>query len=193
MNYLEPKKLILIGASTGGPSHIQKILSSAPEKFCASIVIAQHMGSEYLPSFASRMNDECKLKVSLVRDALECKNGEVYICDQQTELTKNGSKYLFRVTKGDEDRYNPHIDYLFLSIKEYAKHLETLAIILTGIGEDGAKGISILCERGASCIAESEASSIVYGMPMRAKEMTDTIRVLHIDEIIKEVAEFGRC
>jgi len=102
LNYLEPKKLILIGASTGGPSHIQKILSSAPEKFCASIVIAQHMGSEYLPSFASRMNDECKLKVSLVRDALECKNGEVYICDQQTELTKNGSKYLFRVTKGDE-------------------------------------------------------------------------------------------
>ena len=87
--------------------------------------------------------------------------------------------------------YNPNVDTLFLSAVPFAKEAEILAVLLTGIGNDGALGLSELQKIGARCLAESEKSAIVYGMPKRAVEINPLITSMHLDDIITTIKTFG--
>ncbi len=184
-------KLILIGASTGGPGHIQKIVASLNFDFNASIVIAQHMGDEYLQSFAKLLNEKCKLPVFLVEDGMCIKPSCVYICSRVCTLSMHTDEISFSKKRSEKPGFNPDINTLFNSASNFVKNAEMLGVILTGIGSDGAKGCFSLVKSGALCIAESQKSAVVFGMPKKAKELSDDIKVKELDEIIEEIRRFG--
>ncbi len=181
-------KLILIGASTGGPGHIQKILENIEEGFKASIIIAQHMGKEYLPSFAKMLNQYCTLSVKMAKEGMICVPSEVYICSGQCVLQ---NKSIFSMNPSKEYSYNPDINILFDSVSKLTAEFEVLSVVLTGIGDDGAKGTQSLVNVGARCLAESKESSVVYGMSKRASEVSSQVEVKTLEEIIGEIKRFG--
>ena len=187
------QKIILIGSSTGGPGHLQKIVSSLPSSFNAIIVIAQHMGFEYLQSFASRLNNCSALTVNLAHDTTWLENANVYICEKNSVFESMDDRVKLLTHEGlNLDHYNPDINQLFSSAAKLCNKYKIMAIILTGIGDDGANAMLELSKCGASVIAESQESAIVYGMPMRAKELVKNIDVLSLDEIIYAIKEFGK-
>lgn len=191
MKHSGPKKLIVLGSSTGGPSHIAKILGSLKPLTSASMIIAQHMGKFFIPSFVSRLNDSSALSVRLASDKMAVETEAVYVCSDLIDIVSRDSVLTFKVTTNTPDAYNPNIDYLFSSTARLQPEIEILAILLTGIGEDGVKGTILINESGGRCIAESEKSAIVYGMPARAKELVKDIEVKTLDEIINAIQTFG--
>ncbi len=187
------QRIILIGSSTGGPGHLQKIVSSLPSSFNAIIVIAQHMGFEYLQSFALRLNNCSSLSVNLAHDTTWLENANVYICEKNCVFESVDDRVKLLTQEGlNLYHYNPDINQLFSSATKLCSKYKIMAIILTGIGDDGASAMLELSKCGASVIAESQASAIVYGMPMRAKELVKNIDVLSLDEIIHAIKEFGK-
>ena len=191
MKSLEPKKIILIGASTGGPSQIQKILCALPLTFDATIIIAQHMGDDFIPSFAQRLALTCQKTITVARNTDSVKQSDIFITSQHCRLRKDSNGVRFAVTANQDTDFNPDINQLFTSALDIADDYEILAVILTGIGDDGVEGCTKLFDAGVQCVAESEASSVVYGMPARAKERMQGILVKDLDEIIMMIQEFG--
>jgi two-component system, chemotaxis family, protein-glutamate methylesterase/glutaminase len=188
---LEPEKLVLIGASTGGPAHIEKILRALTADTLATFIVAQHMGAAYLPSFTKQLNEKCDISVALLQAGSTLERGVAYIATGKPQIVeKNGSLMVSDIVEVHAN-YNPDINHLFEIFSPYCSHRRILGIILTGIGDDGARGCAQLASQGARCIAESAESAIVYGMPMRAKEQVVGIEVHPLHRIIEIVREFG--
>jgi len=187
----EPKALILIGASTGGPGHIQKIIQALPADFSAAIIIAQHMGDEYIPSFVNQLQHISALNVVAVSNQLAVLPGHIYICSFMTKLKPSRSGLTFTQKKQEMARYNPDIDSLFESASLLTSSYKITGFLLTGIGDDGAKGIKALSDKGVSCIAESETTAVVYGMPFQAKLLVKDISVKSLGDIIQAIKLLG--
>lgn len=191
MPHASVDKMILIGASTGGPGHLRKIMTAIEGGTRAAIVIAQHMEAGYLSSFAKQIDELSALNVHLVQGNALIHPGEVYICSASSVLEASEEGLKIREIEGHDSLYNPDIDCLFESAAALAHRTEVLGIILTGIGEDGALGCRKLAESGAACIAESEMSAVVYGMPKRAYELNPAIGVQDLATIIATIKRFG--
>ena len=185
------EKLILIGASTGGPGHLKKILSSLSSSFKTPIVIAQHMNPVFITSFVKQFDEELPFNFFLADDRHHVEKSSMYICATHCELNKRERYLKLESATGVVSYYNPSVDHLFHSAVKLCKEYDVLAVLLTGIGHDGAGGLSELQHAGATCIAESEDSAIVYGMPKKAAELNSNIKVMHLDEIIKYIKRFG--
>ncbi|WP_304545939.1 CheB methylesterase domain-containing protein [Sulfurimonas microaerophilic] len=182
---------MLIGASTGGPAHIEKILSSLEEPLPFSIVIAQHMGEEFLPSFVKRLSLKTNHKIMLCEDGQTFMQGCIYVATNNSSISSDIDGLKVRVKHSEKAHFNPEINHLFNSVNTLTSTHKILAILLTGIGDDGVEGCKLLSEHGAKCIAESEKTAIVYGMPARAKESVANIEVLDLDKIIEAIQIFG--
>jgi two-component system chemotaxis response regulator CheB len=191
-NHLEQVKIILIGASAGGPGHIQKIINSLPSDFSAAVIIAQHIGDDFIPSFVNQLKQNCEIEIEAVSDEVEVNPGKVYICSRVTEFKLSNQRPLLGQIESKQARYNPDIDILFASASILIPYHSIMSIILTGVGDDGTKGSQVLSIAGATCIAESEVSAVVYGMPMQAKLSVDNILVQSLDQIIQSMVVFGR-
>ena len=185
-----PKKLVLIGASTGGPGQIQKIVNALPLLHSTSIVIAQHMAVGFMPSFAKRLQENHVNSISVAQDKEYLENGKIYVCCGITILSKNTSGYIFSQKKSPLNAFNPDINVLFHSFIPYIKDFDVLSIILTGIGHDGVDACKVLGQNGSLCITESENSAIVDGMPSRARKEVKDIQVLDINQIVDSIKEF---
>lgn len=185
------QKIVLIGASTGGPGHLKKILSAMSDDFAMSIIIAQHMNGTFIPSFINQFNSELKVDVNSIDSPLELKSTNIYICPNNCRIKKRDFTLIVEPFLGIETPYNPSVDTLFFSAVPYCNEADILAILLTGIGQDGANGLSELQNNGAKCIAENEQSAIVYGMPKRALEINPNIQSQHLDDIILSIKKFG--
>lgn len=186
------QNIILIGSSTGGPGHLLKIVSALPSSFNATIVIAQHMGAEYLKSFATSLNDNSKLTVNLIDDVCYLQNETIYLCEKNCKFEIMDQKIKVSPQEShNQCHYNPDISELFSSAVKLCGQCKIMAIILTGIGDDGSSGMLDLSKCTTSLIAESQESAIVYGMPMRAKELVKNIDILSLDEIIQAIKKFG--
>ena len=198
LKHLEPDKIILIGASTGGPGHINKILAALKPEFNATIIIAQHMGNDYIPSFIKQLNSVCYHDVSPVVSQKVLLPSHIYVCSLLTSINIHSEGLTFlqnNYTESDYNydvNYNPDIDYLYRSAAKIARQVSFLGIILTGIGSDGANGCKSLSEMGGECIAESETSAIVDGMPRQARKIVPNIEILPLNEIIIKINQFGR-
>ncbi len=186
---MEIKNLILIGSSTGGPGHIQKIIKSVKKDFDATILITQHMQSSFLTSFARQLNNNCQVDVMLLKDNQSLQNRKIYILDENYEIQKK-YKNLLSVKYHHPLNYTPNIDLLFNSISKISIDIRIFCIILTGIGDDGAKGALNLAKKGATCINESEKTAIVYGMPKAASELNPQASQLDIFEICHKIESF---
>jgi len=190
LKHLEPKKIVLIGASTGGPGQIQKIVNSLGKLQDTTVIIAQHMVDGFLDSFTSRVQNSSCNNVSLVKDNQACQKANIYICEGETKLFKSNLNLLFTQKKSSLNTYNPNINILFNSFVPFCKDIEILSVILTGIGDDGVEACKNLSINGARCITESEDSAIVDGMPNRARAIVPNIEVYDMEKIIKIISEF---
>ncbi|MDO8454966.1 MAG: CheB methylesterase domain-containing protein [Sulfurimonas sp.] len=183
------KKFVLIGASTGGPGQIEKIINSLNPLHSTAVVIAQHMVDSFIPSFMNRLRNSSKNSVTMAENSKIIEAGNIYICSGHTQIIKNMSQLYFLQETAPKDSYNPDINFLFSSFSGFTKDIETMAVILTGIGEDGVNGCHELSLNGAQCITE-DANAIVDGMPSRARLVVTNIKVSGINEIIETIKEF---
>jgi two-component system chemotaxis response regulator CheB len=190
LKYLKPSKIVLIGASTGGPGQIEKIVNALPLLQSTTIVIAQHMAVGFMQSFAKRLQENHLNSISVANDQEYLENANIYVCCGATTISKNSSGYIFSQAKSPVNAFNPDINTLFNSFVPYSKDFDILSVILTGIGQDGVEACKILGQNGSSCITESQSSAIVDGMPSRARKEVKDIKVLDIAQIVDSIKEF---
>ncbi|MEA3370338.1 MAG: chemotaxis protein CheB [Campylobacterota bacterium] len=189
MKHLELKKLVLIGASTGGPGQIEKILKSVPKLQNTSIIIAQHMVQNFMSSFANRLQSSSNNPVSVIQNKQRLQSANIYLCDGKTQLNSQNNSEFSR-SPANNNSYNPDINILFDSFIPLCSDAEILCIILTGIGNDGVEACQNLSQNGAKCLTESSKSAIVDGMPSHARAAVSNIEVGDINMITQKISAF---
>ncbi len=187
-NYIAQRKInvVAIGSSTGGPRALQKILTCLPEDFPVPIIIAQHMPPAFTGPFAERLNQLSALKVKEAEEGDLVKKGTIYIAPGRGHMSIERKKITESVLRISEERgeyiYRPSVDVLMLSaVESFSGHV--LGVILTGLGNDGSKGMKEIKNKGGRTIAESEQTCVVYGMPKSVVESGAADQILPIDEI----------
>jgi two-component system, chemotaxis family, protein-glutamate methylesterase/glutaminase len=188
-----PIELVAIASSTGGPQALQAILTSLPADLSAGIVIAQHMPVGFTRSFAERLN---KISALMVREAAtgdRVEPGTALIAPGGAHLivkreTGGLSADIRAVVRGD--KYIPSADYLMQSVSE-ACGAAALGIVLTGMGRDGAEGVAAIKQRGGRCLAESEESAVIFGMPQEAMRTGAVDKALPLGRMAGEIVR--RC
>ncbi len=159
-------KIIAIGASTGGTEAIKEVLAHLPADI-PGVVIAQHIPQAFCVPFAARMNANSALNVCVASDHQPILAGHVYIApgDRHLLVVRNGARYQCRLSDGDlVNRHRPSVDVLFRSVAQSAGR-NSIGVMLTGMGRDGAEGMREMREAGAATIAQDESTSVVWGMP----------------------------
>lgn len=175
------RKLIAIGASTGGTEAIKELLMAIPHT-SAGIVITQHIAAFISAQFAERMNQFSPLVVCQAVDKQKILSGHVYIAPGGLHLAvaRDGNGYKCKVYDSEPvGRHKPSVDVLFKSVAEIAG-TRSKGVILTGMGADGARGLKLMREAGATTIAQDEESCVIFGMPQAAIKLggADMIRPL---------------
>ncbi|MFA6236034.1 MAG: chemotaxis response regulator protein-glutamate methylesterase [Bacteriovorax sp.] len=160
-------KALVIGTSTGGPNALAVVLKNLTSSFDLPIIIVQHMPAYFIVALAERINRETKRPCQVVVDGDKIENGVIYIApgDFHTVIEKSGNAISFKLNKEPAENFcRPAVDPLFRSAaKVYGPEL--LAVILTGMGEDGKRGCEEVQKVGGTIVAQDEASSVVWGMP----------------------------
>lgn len=178
-------RLVLIGSSTGGPPVLEKIVNATPPDLRPPVVIAQHMPAMFTRSMADRFAGLAAVPVKHLEDGDHITPGAIYICPggQNTHLKRRGNTITAVVNRQpDETLYFPSVNVLLDSAVAIDPS-HTLAAILTGMGEDGSIGAKKLHNAGGTIVAQSKASSVVYGMPKAVTEAAITAASLDPDEI----------
>jgi two-component system chemotaxis response regulator CheB len=175
-------RIIAIGASTGGTEAIKQVLAQLPSDI-PGIVIAQHIPKAFSGPFAQRMDANSLLNVCEARDGQPILAGHVYIApgDAHLLVVRNGARYQCHLSDGElVNRHRPSVDVLFRSVAQSAGR-NSIGVMLTGMGRDGAEGLKEMREAGASTIAQDEASSVVWGMPGAAWQIgaVQSLHALH--------------
>ena len=181
-------KIIVIGASTGGTEAIRNVLEVMPQD-SHGIVVVQHMPKGFTSSFAKRLNEICKINVKEAQDGDSVLQGHVLIAPGglHTLIKRSGARYYVEVKDGPlVARHRPSVDVLFRSASRYAGS-NALAVILTGMGDDGAAGMKELHDAGAYTIAQDEKTSVVYGMPAVAVKLGGVDRIMPLNLIAAEL------
>ena len=161
--------LIVLGSSTGGTEAIRDILTSMPNQI-PPMLIVQHIPAVFSLAFARRMNDLCPFEVKEAENGDEVKSNRVLIAPGGTQMKmihKSGKTYVEINNDEPVNRFKPSVDYMFLTVAQ-ALYTHTVAVILTGMGKDGAKGMLELRNHGVRTIAQDEDTSVVFGMPKEA-------------------------
>jgi two-component system chemotaxis response regulator CheB len=160
-------QIVAIGVSTGGPKALAKIIPDLPPDLPVPILIVQHMPQGFTAEFAKSLNEKSQITVKEGEDGETIRKGTAYIAPGGThmKIRKGSSGKIIRITDDPpENNCKPSVDYCFRSVCEiYGKH--TLAVVLTGMGRDGATGSQQLQKSGAQIIVQDEATSVVFGMP----------------------------
>ena len=175
------KKILLVGASTGGPSQIKEILSHIISLSC-TIVIVQHMREEVLPFFIKDLSESLKFKVQTTPVSTSFNEPSIIVCSESSILSKKFGTYEIIADKSNQN-YTPDINKLFNSFVAHADEFEIKVLIMTGIGRDGVDGAKNLKDKGAKIVAQDENSCPVYGMPKAAFESGIVDEIKTLDEI----------
>ena len=184
-------KLVLIGTSTGGPVALQKVLTQVPKDFAAPILLVQHMPGSFTTAFAQRLNSLCSIDIKEAVDGDELRPGAALLAPggKQMELEKRGAKWVVRIKESDPGQnYKPCVDLTFNSAAKFDP-AKTLAIIMTGMGADGAEACKSLKAKGATVWAQNEKTCVVYGMPAAVVEAGAADSILSLDEIGLNLAQ----
>ncbi len=180
--------LIAIGASTGGVERIRDILQVMPAD-CPPIVITQHMGPSYLASFADRLNRLCPPTVMLASPGARLQRGTVFIApgDRHLAVLRDALGYVCQIQETPlVSGHRPSVDVLFHSVAKAAGS-NAVGAILSGMGRDGAAGLTAMRAAGAHTIGEQESSCVVYGMPRVANEAGGVVLELTLAQIAPEL------
>ncbi|MCM3625930.1 chemotaxis response regulator protein-glutamate methylesterase [Paenibacillus glycanilyticus] len=182
--------IIAIGTSTGGPRALHEVITSLPAQLTAPVLVVQHMPPKFTKSLAQRLDSFSELEVVEAAQGDRLKAGVVYIAPggYHMELARDQTGYYAQLTqKPPRNGHRPSVDVLFESLTPFDE-LKRHAVIMTGMGSDGAKGMKALVDSGAeSAIAESEQTCVVYGMPRSAVESGCVKTVLPLQQIAAEL------
>ena len=184
INYQTTEQIIAIGASTGGTEAVRSIIEVLPADY-PGIVITQHIPAGFSAAFANRMDAASAMVVGEAKDGQQIMRGHVYVApgDQHLQVVRDGAMFRCKLTKDmPVNRHGPSVDVLFRSVAQNLGH-NTIGIILTGMGKDGAVGIKEIQEAGACTIAQDEATSVVWGMPGEAVKLGGIDEVLPLHNI----------
>lgn len=182
------EKVVLVGASTGGTEALRVFLEAMPLD-APGIVIVQHMPEHFTRSFAARLDSHCRISVKEAEDNDTVLRGRALIAPGNAHalLKRSGARYYVEIKDGPlVCRHRPSVDVLFRSAARYAGK-NAVGIIMTGMGDDGAKGLLEMKEAGASTIAQDENSCVVFGMPKEAVRLGAADRVLPLEHIAAAV------
>ncbi len=185
MSMIKTTELVVaVGASTGGTEAIKEFLMAMPHDV-PGIIIVQHMPEKFTKSFADRLNELCKITVKEAEDGDGVIRGRALIAPGNFHmlLKRSGARYYVEVKDGPlVNRHRPAVDVLFRSTARYAGS-NAIGVIMTGMGDDGAKGMLEMKEAGALTIAQDEKSCVVFGMPKEAIKLDAADKILPLDQI----------
>src|SRR6185369_15097270 len=176
------------GASTGGTEALREFLQALPPN-APGIVIVQHMPEKFTTSFAERLNELCRVTVKEAVDGDSVIRGQALIApgNRHTLLKRSGARYFVEVKDGPlVSRHRPSVDVLFRSAARYAGK-NCVGVIMTGMGDDGARGMLEMKEAGAVNIAQDEATCVVFGMPNEAIKRGGVDLVRPLEHLSREV------
>ncbi len=182
-----PVRLIAIGASTGGPPSLQGILQGLPADLAVPIVAVQHISRGFTAGLARWLSETTPLRVKVADPGEPLAPGTVYLAPEDRHLlvTQNSSAMLS--TAAPVGGFRPSVTVLFESVAEHYG-AGAIGVLLTGMGDDGARGLKAMHDAGAHTIAQDEASSIVFGMPKEAIALGATREVLPLEQIAGRLA-----
>ena len=186
-------KLIVIGASTGGTVALEYLLSRLPANI-PPVLIVQHMPPGYTRAFASRINEISNLHVKESSDGENIEAGTVYIAKGGVHLVivRSGAQIYLKHTESEKVHYQrPAADVLFSAVAQIAGK-NTLALLLTGMGSDGANGMKEIKNAGGKTIAQDEESSIVWGMPQAAIQINAQDEIIPLDKMPERIVEYAK-
>ena len=186
--YSSSEKIVAIGSSTGGVESVRQVVSELPSDGPA-VLVTQHMPGGFTKSFADRLDRTTSLNVSEASEGQRVLRGHVYIAPggKHLALARSGANFVCRLLDTDlVNGHKPSCDVLFDSVADVAGK-DSIGVILTGMGRDGAAGLLRLREAGAFTIGQDEATSVVYGMPRVAYEIGAVIRQLPLARIAAEI------
>ena len=190
---LSTEKLIFIGASTGGTEATKEVLIGLPAD-APAVVITQHMPPGFTKNYAARLDGLCKISVKEASDGERILPGHAYIAPGGLHLSveRSGANYIARVQDGDPvNRHKPSVEVLFKSAARVVGP-NAIGIMLTGMGADGARAMREMKDAGAYCVAQDEASCVVFGMPREAINAGAVQEVLPLTKISQHVLDHLR-
>jgi len=186
------ERIVAIGTSTGGTQAQETVLTALP-RVSPGIVIVQHMPEKFTASFAARLDTLCQIEVREAQNGDRVMPGRALIAPggRHMLLKRNGSQYHVEVVDGPVvNRHRPSVDVLFRSVAKFAGR-NALGVIMTGMGDDGARGLKEMHDVGAATVAQDEASCVVYGMPKEAVKLGGVDRSASLQAIPAEIMKYA--
>jgi two-component system, chemotaxis family, protein-glutamate methylesterase/glutaminase len=186
------EKVIVVGASTGGTQALAIFLESFPHD-CPGIVIVQHMPEYFTAAFSKRLDSLCQITVKEAENNDTVIRGRALIApgNHHLLLKRSGARYYVEIKEGPlVSRHRPSVDVLFRSTARYAGK-NAIGVIMTGMGDDGARGMREMKDAGAATIAQDEATSVVFGMPQEAIKHGGVDKVLPLDRISRATLQMS--
>jgi two-component system chemotaxis response regulator CheB len=180
-----PTRVVAIGISTGGPNALQYLLPQLPTEFPGSILVVQHMPHGFTEMFAKRLDEICAVRVKEAQSGDLLLAGRVLVCPGNRHLKVKKLPLGNVAVLADEAAvhgHRPSVDVLFRSVAEEFG-AQSLAVIMTGMGDDGASGMGAVRAAGGMTIAQSEDSCVVFGMPKAAIDRGYVTRVVHLEDL----------
>ena len=184
-------KPVVIGSSTGGTQALELVLTSLPAD-APGIAITQHMPEKFTAMYAARLNGICAMNVREAKNGDRLERGVALIAPGglHMQLRKTAGQYFVHVVDGPPvNRHKPSVDVLFKSAAECGGR-DVLGIIMTGMGDDGARGMKVLHDGGARCIAQNEETCVVFGMPKEAIKLQAVDDILPLEQIARAILQF---
>lgn len=184
-------KPVVMGSSTGGTQALEVVLMNLPAD-APGIAITQHMPEKFTAMYASRLNGICAMNVREAKDGDRLERGLALIAPGglHMQLRKTAGQYFVRVLDGPPvNRHKPSVDVLFKSAAECGGR-DVLGIIMTGMGDDGARGMKLLHDGGARTIAQNEETCVVFGMPKEAIKLQAVDDILPLESIARAILQF---
>jgi len=182
--------VLAIGASTGGTRAIESVLAGLPADIPPTMVV-QHMSAGFTGPYAERLDRASPFAVEQARDGQPLEPGLVLVApgDRHLLLRSSGSRRVACLRSGPPvNRHRPSVDALFRSVAEEAGG-DSVAVLLTGMGDDGARGLKLIRDHGGRTVAQDEESSVVYGMPRAAAEMDAAEEIVSLDQMPRLITE----
>lgn len=182
------ERVIIIGSSTGGPNTVQHILSSLPADLPAGVLVVQHMPKEFTGPFALRLDENCELTVKEAQNGDVIKNGTVLVAQGGQHMVVEPNMRVKLVAGPKRFGVRPAVNMTMVSASEVFGS-NTIGVLLTGMGHDGAFGMKTIKNRGGKTIAQDSSSSLIYGMPKAAVDLHAVDKSLPTQKIPKAILE----
>lgn len=186
---IQYKRMVCIGSSTGGTEAMRELLEDVPEN-CPPIVITQHIPEVFSASLAMRLNRSLAMEVLEAEDGMEVRPGRVIIArgNKHLKFKKQGAQIVCQLADTERvNRHKPAVEVMFDALAEVTPANKLVAVMLTGMGSDGAHAMKRLKDNGAHCLAQDESTSVVWGMPKAAYDLGAVDEVISLPNLASKV------